>query len=159
MPVNLERKRLRTIKKDMMRRCYSVKCKDYRYYGGKGITVCDEWHTAKNFIAWAYSSGYQDGLTIDRIDPKKNYSPDNCRWISQPENCRYKSTTNCIDVGGVLKSGREWASTLCLGINSVNRILGQYGEDITKEFIKRRLENPSLERQGTESWLEAYGII
>ncbi len=70
----------------MKTRCYNSKFKYYKNYGGRGITVCKEW--IGNFGAfqdWALSHGYAEGLTIDRIDNDKGYSPDNCRWVTMKE--------------------------------------------------------------------------
>lgn len=72
----------------MKNRCYNTKGRVYKYYGGKGITICDEWQDVGTFIKWLYSQGWKDksGFAIDRIDPEKGYSPDNCRVISAKEN-------------------------------------------------------------------------
>ncbi|HEQ5040169.1 TPA: hypothetical protein VG511_000623 [Streptococcus pyogenes] len=74
--------RLYRIWKGMMNRCYNHKNDNYKYYGGKGISICDEWLTFINFRTWSLSNGYKESLTIDRINPKGNYTPLNCRWVS-----------------------------------------------------------------------------
>lgn len=82
-----DRKRLKSIYKGMKTRCFNPNSKSYKNYGGKGITVCNEWSEDFNvFYRWALDNGYKEGLTIDRIDSNKDYCPDNCRWISKSEN-------------------------------------------------------------------------
>lgn len=72
---------------DMKKRCYNENCTGYKNYGGKGITVCDEWiNSFDAFYQWAMEHGYSDELTIDRIDSSGNYEPSNCRWITRSEN-------------------------------------------------------------------------
>lgn len=79
--------RLYRIWSGIKQRCNNPNCNNYRYYGAKGIRMCDEW--SKDFSAfkeWATKNGYADELTIDRIDPAKDYAPDNCQWITAHEN-------------------------------------------------------------------------
>lgn len=105
--------RLYQIYKKMLDRCCNQKAKDYRFYGAKGIMVCDEWKGDKQaFISWAVSNGYNDTKSIDRINPKKEYSPKNCRWISIAENSKYKSTTRCLTIDGITDSLSGWAKRL-----------------------------------------------
>lgn len=77
----------------MKARCYNEKAKDFKNYGGRGIKVCDEWHLFENFLA--YMGDRPEGMTLDRIDTDKWYTPENCRWatkITQARNTR----ANCI---------------------------------------------------------------
>lgn len=68
---------------NMKTRCYNPNYKGFHNYGGKGIVVCDEWKDDfEAFKEWAFENGYNDNLTIDRIDSNKSYCPENCQWIS-----------------------------------------------------------------------------
>ena len=78
----------------MKGRCNNPNATSYKYYGGRGITVCLEWQ--RDFAAfrdWANAHGYKEGLSIDRIDPNGNYEPSNCRWITMAEQQRNKRNT------------------------------------------------------------------
>jgi hypothetical protein len=77
--------RLHRIWNAMLNRCTNPNVAHYHRYGGRGITVCDEWRDYLTFKRWAMSRGYEDHLTIDRIDNDKGYSPDNCRWTTYKE--------------------------------------------------------------------------
>jgi hypothetical protein len=82
------------VRNKMMTRCYNAKQSDYPYYQGKGITVCDEWiNKPESFIEWAKNNGWIKGLSIDRIDSNKGYSPDNCQFITVSENVKKRWAT------------------------------------------------------------------
>jgi hypothetical protein len=67
-------------------RCENKNCHDYKWYGARGIRMCNEWRNDFIiFYAWALHNGYKEGLTIDRINGDLGYCPDNCRWIPQSE--------------------------------------------------------------------------
>lgn len=70
----------------MKTRCNNPNRYDYKWYGGRGITYCDEWKDAKTFCEWALSSGYERGLQLDRIDNSKGYSPENCHFVKSIQN-------------------------------------------------------------------------
>ena len=121
-------------------RCYNPNNKSYRWYGEKGIKICDEWmNNPLSFEEWALSSGYQKGLTIDRIDEDKDYCQENCRWITLEDNAKWKSTTNEIKVNGITDSGRGWSKRLGYGINYINTYIRKYGIEEAVKFIEEKL--------------------
>lgn len=84
---------------NMKQRCHNPNASKYNSYGGKGITVCEEWrNNFKAFYNWSMENGYNDNLTIDIIDSSKGYSPDNCRWITIKENQE--------KIGGISKNSK-----------------------------------------------------
>ena len=92
---NMTNTRLYRIYKGMIGRCY-YKCTDrYNCYGGRGITVCDDWKNNRQlFFDWALANGYEDNLTIDRINVNGNYDPSNCRWIPMIEQYKNKQSNS-----------------------------------------------------------------
>jgi len=93
----------------MIQRCENPKNKNYENYGGRGIMVCDEWHDAAVFIDWALASGWEKGLTLDRIDNNGNYEPSNCHWVTQKEQARNKRNNHLITFNGKTQSLAAWA--------------------------------------------------
>ena len=135
--------RIKAIYYKIITRCYNEDNKDYRFYGAKGISVYQDWlDNPIHFEEWALANGYEDNLTIDRKNETKDYSPDNCRWITMEENARWKSTTNRIDVDGEIKSGQQWAKYLGFSQNVINTYIRKYGMDNVIEFIRRYKANP-----------------
>lgn len=90
--------------KNMCNRCYRETNDMYYIYGGRGITVCDEWKDKERgfeyFAEWALSNGYSENLTIDRIDNNKGYSPDNCRWSDLLTQANNKRNTRYLVING-----------------------------------------------------------
>lgn len=101
--------RLYEIWRQMHRRCYGENTKAYPLYGGRGITVCDEWKEYKSFEKWALENGYSDGLTIDRIDVNGNYCPDNCRWATVKQQANNRRSNHLVSYNGETHTVSEWA--------------------------------------------------
>ena len=72
----------------MRHRCTNPTSPGYKYYGGKGIKLCDEWQSFIPFRDWARSNGYVEGLSIDRLDNDRGYEPANCEWVTRVENIK-----------------------------------------------------------------------
>lgn len=82
------RTRLYKIWQKMHERCNNPNSSAFRWYGRKGIKVCEDWDEFEPFYFWAISNGYAPNLTIDRKDSNKNYCPDNCQWLTRAENTK-----------------------------------------------------------------------
>lgn len=88
---------LYNIIKSAQARCDCPATKDYKWYGARGITVCQEWRTnPAAFVSWAIANGWKIGLELDRRDNDGNYCPENCRFITHKENCRNKSNSRKV---------------------------------------------------------------
>lgn len=109
--------RLYEIWRQMHRRCYGTETKAYPHYGGRGITVCDEWREFEPFREWALANGYAEDLTIDRIDVNGNYNPENCRWATDKEQANNKRNNHRIEYNGETHTISEWADKY--GVNQV----------------------------------------
>lgn len=103
--------RLASTHSNMMARCYNPGNKSYFNYGAKGITVCERWHSLRNFVE-DMESVLTEGLTLDRIDSSKPYSPENCKASTHKEQQRNRGCTVKITFGGVTKPLTEWAEEL-----------------------------------------------
>ena len=77
----------------MKQRCLNRQYHHYKDYGGRGITVCNEWLEFIPFRDWALNNGYTEGLQINRIENDGNYEPSNCNFVTAKENCQNRRTT------------------------------------------------------------------
>lgn len=112
--------RLYYIWQHMLTRCRSEKDKSYDNYGGRGISVCEEWsNDFYNFRKWALNNGYQEQLSIDRIDNYGNYSPENCRWITNIDQCNNRRKSIIINYNNKTQSIAEWCRELDLNYGTV----------------------------------------
>ncbi len=116
-------------------RCYNDKNNNHSNYGGRGITICDEWQDFDNFMKWAINNGYTDTLTIERIDVNGNYEPSNCKWTTMKEQGNNRRNNHFITYKGITRTISQWSemvginrSTLYARINrdkwSIGRALG-----------------------------------
>ena len=93
----------------MTQRVTNRKNCNYSNYGGRGISICNEWLKYENFRDWSLKNGYSDKLTIDRIDNNGDYTPGNCRWITQKEQSNNKRNNRYIEYNGEVKTLSQWA--------------------------------------------------
>lgn len=110
--------------KCMTQRCNNKRNNDYKYYGGRGIKICDEWlNDFMNFYNWAIANGYNDNLTIDRIDVNGNYEPSNCRWVNQKTQARNRRNNLNYTINGEAHCLKEWCILLSIDYKKAHRRL------------------------------------
>jgi len=131
--------KLRHVYSAMKERCGNPNNKSYKHYGARGISVCHEWiNDSTAFYNWAFSNGYKLGLSIDRIDNNKGYSPSNCRWATKAEQSSNTSQNIFIEFAGFIASKNHWARILDIPHSTFHRYMS-YGWSIGKLLnIKER---------------------
>lgn len=115
----------------MISRCENPKNLKYGNYGGRGISVCDDWHDFWSFAYWSEQNNYSKELTLDRINPNGNYEPSNCRWADWETQSNNKTSCKYITYKGETHTIKQWSKIL--GINSVtlkNRIYSNWDLDV-----------------------------
>jgi hypothetical protein len=110
----------------MKDRCSRPKSRIYKNYGGRGITVCQEWReNFETFRDWALANGYQDDLTIHRIDVNGNYEPSNCRWIALEEQQNNRRNNRLITHEGKTQTMKQWAKEKGIPYNTLRARLNR----------------------------------
>lgn len=136
----------------MKARCYNPKNPKYNIYGGKGITICDQWlNDYEEFKIWSYNNGYDErlNLSIDRIDSAKDYCPDNCRWISLSEN---SAKANLGKHKNKSKKGKMFAISpegVTVVIENVSRFCRE--NNLSRSLVSHRL-NGIIEDPYLDGW-------
>lgn len=106
-------KRMYTVYSSMLARCYNPKATSYSSYGGRGIVVCEEWKNSfQSFVDWSLKNGYNDALSIDRIDNTKGYCPSNCRWATMSQQYQNKTNNVFYTHNGETHIMSEWCKIL-----------------------------------------------
>ena len=132
--------RLYHIWSGMLERCGNKNNPQYASYGGRGIKVCKEWIDYVPFRNWALANGYQEHLSIDRINNDGNYCPENCRWATPREQANNTRKTRLITYNGETHSVSEWARKLNIKQSTLNMRINKYGwsvEDALGKEVKK----------------------
>ena len=117
----------------MINRCYCSTWKHYSNYGGRGIKVCDEWRDSfEAFRDWALVNGYQDDLSIDRVNVNGNYEPSNCRWATIKQQANNTRNSRFLEYNGEIKTVKEWADELGLNYNTLYSRITTKGWSVEK---------------------------
>lgn len=121
----------------MKQRCYNKNNKGFKHYGGRGISICNEWiNDFKAFYNWAIENGYKSGLSIDRIDVNGNYTPKNCRFVSMKIQNINKESNVFIEYKGETRTLSEWCDKLNLKYTTTYMRLNR-GWDVEKAFSRK----------------------
>ena len=96
----------------MKDRCEKQHYIAYQWYGARGIEVCEDWKNVDNFIEWAWLNGYQDHLSLDRIDNNSTYTPTNCRWANAMQQANNSRRNWVITAFGETKNFTKWIEDL-----------------------------------------------
>lgn len=112
--------RLHNIWGHIIQRCTNPKCINYHRYGGRNITICDEWkNDFMTFYKWAMDNGYQKILTIDRIDNNKGYFPENCRWTTYKTQANNRRNNHLITYNGKTQTIAQWSREFNISANRI----------------------------------------
>jgi len=134
--------RLYHVWESMRRRCNCNSDGAFKYYGGKGIKICDEWNDFEAFEKWAYENGYDPNAksfkcTIDRIDNSKGYSPENCRWVDSIVQANNHTTNVKVSYNGETKTIAEWSKLLGWNYRIVYDRIVKYGWKPERAFTQQ----------------------
>lgn len=125
----------------MKERCQNPNAENYEWYGGRGISVCDEWQKFKPFYDWAINNGWEKGLTIDRIDVDMPYMPSNCRFIPIKSQFRNRRSNCHININGETHLQCEWEELLGLKRKIISKWKYRHGMDYVENKLREMIEN------------------
>lgn len=146
--------RLWNIYHGMKKRCLNPNCKRYKDYGGRGITVCDDWLSGFDaFADWAKANGYEEGLTIERKNVNSDYSPENCEWVTLKKQARNKRDTLRIEYRGEEKPLIEWCEILGLEYDTIHDRITERNWSVEKAF-----ETHSKKENSFYSMCKKHGV-
>lgn len=129
--------RLYGIWTNMKTRCNDVNNSTYKNYGLRGITICDEWSSSfEAFRDWAMSHGYDDSLSIDRIDNNDGYYPENCRWVDARTQANNRRSSRYVTVDGVTRSLAEWSDLMGYSRSIFHARAIRYNTTVEDQVVK-----------------------
>lgn len=137
----------------MLQRCENPNNKDYKDYGGRGIKVYNEWHDVNVFYTWAINNGYQEHLTINRIDNDGNYEPTNCNWVTRKEQANNRRGNVVISYNGETHTQTEWLEILGISKNT-------YKDRLSRNWSKENaIFTPLNQNRPIDMAGERYGML
>lgn len=137
-------RRMKDIWRGMKRRCFNKACGRYKDYGGRGITICDEWLDYEVWKQWALTHGYTDELTIERIDNDGNYCPENCKWITRSEQRRNNRQLIKVEYKGKTWILKDLCDAYGLGYSRTHQRIKYRGWSVERAVEEKSLMEDSL---------------
>lgn len=152
--------RLYNIYNKMKSRCTREQDQRYADYGGRGISVCDDWMNSFDaFARWAHDNGYADDLTIERIDVNGNYCPENCKWITLKEQNANKRNTVYVNVNGENVPLLKVSETACVSYDTLhNRVAKGWNAEEAANTPSIR-ENVTLAKRAANAGLKYATVL
>lgn len=121
-------------------RCLNPKCREYKNYGGRGISICEDWkNNFEEFANWSYKNGYEENLTIDRIDNNGNYCPENCRWVNMIVQENNKRNNHYYEFNGQLRTLSQISREFNVSRNSLYYRINKKGMSVENALKSLRL--------------------
>lgn len=142
----LSKSRTHRIWRGIKTRCQNPKAHAYANYGGRGIRVCEEWQSFEPFWEWAQANGYNDTLSIDRVDVNGDYCPENCRWVDVKTQANNKRTSRKYTVKEKTLTEAEWRRNIGVGQCTISKWRSKRGE----AYVIQRIEQALKEREEKE---------
>lgn len=132
--------RLYSLWNAMKNRCNNPNANCYMRYGGRGIKVCDEWQESfVSFRDWSLENGYDETLSIDRIDNNKGYYPKNCRWVTFEQQCNNRRSNVLIEYKGETRNLMQWCKILNVDYKLVHNRMNKSGWNFEKSVSTPKL--------------------
>lgn len=127
----------------MRQRCLNPKSTAWKNYGGRGVSIASEWDLYPAFHAWAMSSGWKAGLSIDRIDPNGNYEPSNCRWATPAQQASNRRPQKSVTINGRTLNVRQWSMETGIFVTTLYK---RYHAGIRGSAFIAPPQNPAIAR-------------
>lgn len=162
--VNGRRTHLANVYHNMKSRCDNPNSNIYKWYGARGIKVCPEWARFDAFAKWAMANGYNENLTIDRIDNDGDYCPENCRWSTLRDNCNNRHNNHRIVHDNETRTMQQWADQKNMNVVTLSGRLakGWSAERAINEPVHTKFGRHPItwngETRSLAEWARIYGM-
>lgn len=154
---NLTNSRIYKIYHGMKARCYNKNNDRYLDYGGRGITICQEWlDDFMNFYNWSMGNGYSEHLTIERKDNNMGYSPSNCMWATAKEQANNRRTSRLIEFDGKTLTSAQWSGITGIPRTDIENRIDNLGWSVEKALTQKVNKNHRIKKGMYNDWQRVY---